>query len=434
MSPEMVGIGGFFLLFLLFFLGMPIGFAMAISGLVGFAYLVNPEAALGMLATDVFQQLISYPLTVIPMFILMGNYAFASGISERLYRAAHVWVGRTRGGLAMATVLASAAFGAICGSTVAGVATFGRIALPEMKRYKYDDVLSTGTIAAAGNLAGLIPPSFILIIYGILTEQSIGRLFVATILPGLLTTGLFAATIALWCKVNPNLAPVGTPTSIKAKLKAFNGLVETLILFAFAMGGLFMGWFSATQAGAIGAAGALIIGVARRNLTWKAFWDSTRDGLRTSCMVMFILVGALIFGHFITVTQIPVNLARWVEGQGLPPILTMCLILLIYFIGGFVMDMLALIVLTIPIIYPVVMRIGFDPIWFGIAILLTCSLGVLTPPVGLHVFVLKGVAPDIPIEVMFKGVVPFIMALIVALAIVLAFPQLATFLPGLMYR
>lgn len=434
MSPEITGIAGFCLLFIFFLLGMPVAFAMAISGLVGLMYLVNVRAALGMLATDVFQQFVSYPLTVIPMFILMGNYAFASGISERLYGAANVWVGQARGGLAMATVLASAAFGAICGSSVAGVATFGKIALPEMKKYGYDNMLSAGTVAAAGNLAALIPPSFILIIYGILTEQSIGRLFIATILPGLLVTGLFMLTIALWCRVNPTLAPVGSPTTFRSKLKALNGLVETIVLFGFAMGGLFLGWFSATQAGAIGAAGALVIGIVRRNLSWRAFLESTKDGVRTSCMVMFILVGAIIFGHFITVTQIPVSLAKWVEALRIPPVITVSTILFGYFLGGFVMDMLALIVLTVPIVFPVITRLGFDPIWFGIAILLTCGMGVLTPPVGLHVFVLKGIAPDIPIEVMFKGVFPFVAALIVALIIVLAFPQLATFLPNLVYR
>ncbi len=430
MSPVTSGIVGIGLLLLLFLLRMPVAFAMAFVGLVGFAYLADPGPALSLLAQDIFEQFSSYPLSVIPMFILMGTFAFASGISRRLYDTTYTWIGQLRGGLTMATVFACAGFGAICGSSTATAATMGKIALPEMKKYNYDDTLSTGTVAAAGTLGILIPPSTILIVYGILTEESIGKLFIAGVLPGILLSLFFAATVALLCWRNPTIGPPGVPTSWKEKLRATTGIVETVILFLLAIGGLFLGWFSPTQAGAIGAGGALIIGLARRQLSWRTFLEAGKEGLRTGCMVIFIITGAVIFGHFMAVSTIPFILADWLGGLPIHRMAVMAVIIFIYFIGGFFMDSMALVVVTIPIFFPVVMKLGFDPIWFGVIVVLVAEMGVITPPVGVNVFVIKGIAPDVPLETVFKGIFPFLAALIIVTVILLVFPQIATLLPS----
>ena len=430
MSPVSAGIAAIFFLLILFLLRMPVAFAMAFVGLVGFAYLTGPGPALSLLAQDIFEQFSSYPLTVIPMFILMGTFAFASGISKRLYETNYTWVGQLRGGLTMATVLACAGFAAICGSTAATAATMGKIALPEMKKYNYNDTLATGTVAASGTLGILIPPSTVLIVYGILTEESIGKLFIAGVLPGILLSLSFVATVALLCWRNPRIGPPGAPTTWKQKLRATTGIIETIILFLLAIGGLFLGWFSPTQAGAIGAGGALVIGLARRQLTWETFFEAGKEGLRTGCMVIFIITGAVIFGHFMAVSTIPFKLAEWLGGLNIHRMAIMAVIVFIYFIGGFFMDSMALVVVTIPIFFPVVMKLGFDPIWFGVIIVLTAEMGVITPPVGVNVFVIKGIAPEVPLETIFKGILPFLAALIIVTIILIAFPQIATFLPS----
>lgn len=429
MSEITVGVIGIIVLVLLFLIRVPVALAMAMVGLVGFSYLSNPQAALSILARDIFEQFSSYPLTVISMFVLMGCFAFASGISKRLYDTGYSWVGQLRGGLTMATVLACAGFGAICGSSAATAATIGKIALPEMKRYKYDDTLATGTIAGAGTLGIMIPPSTIFLIYGLMTEQSIGKLFIAGVLPGIILAFLMMIAIAIICWRNPNLGPPGAPTTWKKKLRASAGIIETLILFLLVIGGLFLGWFSPTQAGAIGAGGALIIGLARRELTLRGFIEGCKEGLRTTCMILFIITGATVFGHFMAVSRITFELADWVGGLPFPPMTIMAIIIFIYFVGGCFMDSMALVVLTIPIFYPVAIRLGFDPIWFGVIIVLVAEMGVLTPPVGVNVYVIKGIS-DVPLETIFKGVIPFIAAQIVCTVIIMAFPIIATFLPS----
>jgi tripartite ATP-independent transporter DctM subunit len=431
MSPVTVGIIGLGLLVFLFLLRMPVAFAMALVGFIGFAYLSTPEAALSLLSRDIFETFSSYPLSVIPMFILMGTFAFASGISRRLYEMAYAWVGQFRGGLTIATVFACAGFGAICGSSTATAATMGQIALPEMKKYKYDDTLATGTVAAAGTLGVMIPPSTIFLIYGIMTEQSIGKLFIAGVLPGTLLSIFFAATVAFLCWRNPTIGPPGARTSFKDKLRSLTGIIETLALFLLAIGGLFLGWFSPTQAGAIGAGGALVIGLARRQLTWRSFFDAGKEGLRTSCMVLFIITGATVFGKFMAVSRIPFVLAEWLGGLPIHPMAVMGIIIIIYMIGGCFMDSMALIVLTIPIFFPLVMKLGFDPIWFGVIIVLVGEMGVITPPVGVNVYVIKGIS-DVPLERIFKGIFPFLVALCIVTAILIIFPQIATFLPSFM--
>ncbi len=431
MGPETTGIVGIGLLLFLFLLRMPVAFAMAFTGLVGFAYLSSIESALAILAQDIFETLSSYPLSVIPMFILMGSFAFASGISRRLYIASYTWVGQLRGGLTVATVLACSGFAAICGSTAATAATMGKISLPEMKKYGYDDVLATGTVAAAGTLGILIPPSTVLIVYGILTQESIGKLFVAGILPGALLSLFFVVTVILLCARNPKLGPSGPATTWQQKLLATTGIIEAIVLFMLTIGGLFLGWFSPTQAGAIGAFGAFLIGVIRGQLNLKNTFEAVKDGLRTACMVLFIITGATVFGHFLAISNIPFVLADWVGGLPIPPMAVMAVIIFIYFIGGFFMDSMALIVVTIPIFFPVVMNLGFDPIWFGVIIVLVGEMGVITPPVGVNVFVIKGIAPDVPLHVIFRGILPFLVALIVLTILVTIFPIIATFLPSL---
>ena len=432
MSLTTIGIIGIAILVILLFSNMPVGFVMGFLGFLGFSYVVNINAGLSLLAMDIWDVFGSYGLTVIPLFVFMGQIAFHAGISRRLYDSAYVLVGHRRGGLAMATVAACAGFSAISGSTNATAATMATVTLPEMKRYNYDMSLATGTVAAAGSLGILIPPSVIFIVYGILTEQSIGKLFAAGIFPGILLSILFMLTIYLRVLKNPSLAPPGPKTSIKEKMVSFVGVIETLLLFAMVMGGIFFGIFTPTEAAAAGAFLTLLIAILRRQLTWQGFVQSLADTTRISCMVMVIVTGATIFGHFMAITRLPFELAGWVSSLPLPRSAIMMVIVLIYLFGGCFMDALAMIMLTIPIFFPVAQALGFDPIWFGVVIVLITEMGVITPPVGVNVYVVYGVAKDVPLEEIFKGVFPMLLALLLCNLILLFFPQIALFLPSLM--
>ena len=432
MSPTLVGIVGLILLFVLIFTKMPVGFLMALLGVGGFAYLVTVDAALNLMAKDLYDVFGSYNLTVIPLFILMGQIAFHSGISSRLFKVAYTFIGHWPGGMAVATLGACTGFAAICGSTNATAATMAAVTLPEMKKYHYQDSLATGVVAAGGSLGILIPPSVIFIIYGIMTEQSIGKLFMAGIVPGLLLTTLFILTVILWATLKPELAPRGPRTSLREKLDSLVGLVETLILFALVMGGLFWGIFTPTEAGAIGAMGTLAIAAVRRNISLKGFIQALFETTRISCMVLVIVAGATIFGHFLAITRIPFDVAGWVTGFNLPPYLIMALIIAVYLIGGCFIDALAFIMLTVPIFYPVIVSMGYDPMWFGVVIVLVTQIGVITPPVGVNVYVVSGVARTVPLEVIFKGVVPLLIALVIGVLLMIPFPQIALFLPALM--
>jgi len=433
MSLSTIGIIGIIVLIVLLYSKMPVGFAMGFLGLIGFSYVVNFDAGLNLLARDVWDVFSSYNLTVIPLFVFMGQIAFHAGISRRLYDSAYVLLGHRRGGLAMTTVGACAGFSAICGSTNATAATMATVALPEMKRYGYDMGLATGTVAAAGSLGILIPPSVIFIVYGILTEQSIGKLFAAGILPGILLCLLFLLTIHLRVMKNPSLAPPGPKSNIREKFRSFAGILETLLLFALVMGGIFFGIFTPTEAAAIGAFMTLLIAIIRRQLYWKGFIQSLADTTKISCMIMVIVTGAVIFGHFMAITRIPYLLADYVSSLPLPPHAIIGVIIFVYLIGGCFMDALAMIMLTIPIFFPVVQKLGFDPIWFGVVIVLITEMGVITPPVGINVYVVYGVARDVPLEKIFRGVFPMLISLLVCNLLLILFPQIALWLPGLMH-
>jgi C4-dicarboxylate transporter DctM subunit len=430
MSPTTAAIISVFLLVFLFLMRMPVAYVMALVGFLGFSYVVSMEAGLSLLARDLWALFSSYSLSVVPMFIFMGTIAFYSGMSGRLFDVAYKFFGHLRGGLCLAAIFACAGFGAICGSTNAAAAAMGRVTLPEMKRYNYDASIATGCVASAGSLAILIPPSTILIIYGILTEGSIGKLFAAGILPGLLLSTLFAITVYVLCWFKPSLAPAGAKATWKERIASLPGVISVLLLFSFVMAGLFVGWFTPTEAGAAGSIGALIIALLGRTLTWRGFLNSLADTTRISAMVFLIVAGGTIYGHFLAITRLPSELSVWVGGLPLHPIAIMGLIIFGYIIGGCFMDSLAMVTFTIPILYPLVVSLGFDPIWFGVIIVLVCEMGAISPPVGINVYVIQGVAPEVPMETIFKGAYPFLIAIMVCTVLLLVFPQIVLFLPS----
>ncbi|MDX9746369.1 MAG: TRAP transporter large permease [Syntrophales bacterium] len=432
MTPTEAGIAGFIVLIILMFLKMPVGFVMALVGFAGFGMLVSWDASMNLVARDFFSVFSSYNLTVIPLFVFMGQCAFHSGISTRLFNAAHKFIGHFPGGLAIATVGACAGFSAICGSTSATAATMASVTLPEMKKYNYDPSLATGVVAAAGSLGILIPPSTIFIVYSIMTEQSIGKLFMSGVLPGLLLSFMFTLTIILWNLLKPGVGPRGPKSTLTEKIASLSGLIETLILFFLVMGGLFIGLFTPTEAAAIGALGTLVIAVVGRNLSWDGFLKTLDDTVRITCMIMVIVAGATIFGHFLAVTRIPTDIGVWVGGLPLPPFAIMAMIILIYVLLGCLMDSLAMVMLTVPVFFPVVTTLGYDPIWFGVIIVLVAEIGVITPPIGINVYVVAGVARDVPLHIIFRGTIWMMAALFSTVLLVMIFPQLALYLPSLM--
>lgn len=431
MTPTTIGLIGLAALVVLLFSRMPVGFIMALVGFVGFAVIVSPDAALNLLAKDTFSTFASYSLTVIPLFVLMGQVAFHAGISSRLFDAAYKFMGHLPGGLAIATIGACAFFASICGSTNATAATMASATLPEMKRYNYKPELATGVVAAGGSLGVLIPPSVIFIVYGILTEQSIGKLFISGIIPGIILTMFFIAAVLIWVTLKPELGPKGPRFSLREKIMSLSGVSETLIIFVLVMGGLFIGFFTPTEAGAMGAFFTIVIAMIRKQLTWKGFLQALSETTRITCMIMVIVAGATIFGHLLAVSRIPYDIAGWISGFDLPAWVVMSFIIFGYLVGGCFLDALALIMLTVPIFYPVVMNLGFDPIWFGVVIVLVTQMGVITPPVGVNVYVVSGVARDVPLHVIFKGCVPLLIAMVLLVFLLIPFPELATFLPSL---
>ena len=432
MSPILIGIIFILVLFLLMASGMNVGIAMAVSAFLGLVYLMGFDQALAILGAAPYRTAAAYTMSVIPLFVLMGNLSFYAGVSQDLYSTTYKLFGHLPGGLAMATTVGCAGFAATCGSSVATAVTMGSIAIPEMEKYKYGPALAAGSLAAGGTLGILIPPSIGFIIYSMLTNESIGELFVAGILPGILLTLLFVLTIYVLVRRDPTLGPPGPRFSLKEKLASFKGIWSALLLFVLVIGGLYAGIFTPSEAGGIGAFGAFLLMVFRRKLTRDNLIHVLVDTGKITAMCYIILVGANIFGYFMAVTRIPNALADLAVSIPLPPIFIVIFILFIYLALGSVMDSIAMIVLTVPIFYPVVIELGFDPIWFGVVMVLVMEMALITPPVGMNVFAITGVAPDIDLYTVFKGVLPFLVAMIVCIIILFIIPQFATFLPGLM--
>ena len=424
-------IGIIALLLLMFLLEMPVGFAMGMVGLGGIWYVLSSEAALSTLGTEIWETFANYGLTVIPMFILMGQICFYSGVNESLYKTANTWMGRLRGGLAMATVMACAGFAAICGSNTATAATMTSVALPQMRKYGYEPILSTSAVACGSTLGVVIPPSVVLMVYGIYTEQSIGKLFWGSTIPGLIMTFLFCITIYVMCVVKPEWGPPGDRTSMVAKIKAIPGASEMIVLFTLIMGGLYSGAYTPTEAGAAGAFFAVVLGVIRRKLSWKGFIASVVDTLKISCMIIVIIAGAVIFGRFLTISGLPFQITEFAASLAVPPWVVMAVILLVYGVAGCLMDALGFLLVSIPIFFPLAMSLGYDPIWFGCIITVVTTMGAITPPVGISVYVVAGMNKDIPMGTIFSGVLWFIPAYILTMVLMMLYPQVVLFLPSL---
>jgi tripartite ATP-independent transporter DctM subunit len=429
MNEVMAGLMGLVLVLALFFTGIELGFAMAVVGFLGFSYVVSFKAGLNLLAKDVFEVLSSYGFTVIPLFIFMGQIAFNAGVAKRLYDTAYKFIGHIPGGLAMATVGGATAFKAICGSSPATAATFASVAVPEMDRYGYNKKLSTGIVASVGTLGILMPPSVTLIVFGIITEQSIGKLFLAGLIPGLLIAFFFILIIGVWCRIDPTLGPKGQKSSWKDRISSLPEVLWVGIIFFLVIGGLMNGFFTPTEAGSIGTFAVLLLSLVKKDLTWKGYVKSIQESLRTACMVLMLIVGSTILGHFLAVTKIPMQAADWVIALNFPRELTMVIIALIYLLGGSFIDDLAFMILATPIFYPVILKLGYDPIWFGMIIGITVMIGVVIPPVAINVFVVKNIT-KVPFGVIYRGVYPFLISLAFCAVLLFLFPSLALYLPG----
>ena len=433
MNEVTIGIIGLAVILLMFLTGIELGFAMAIVGFVGFGIIVSTKAALNLLAKDVFDVFASYGFTVIPLFVLMGQIAFNAGIAKRLYSASYKFIGHIPGGLAMATVAAATAFKALCGSSPATAATFASVAVPEMDRYHYAKKLSTGIVATVGTLGILIPPSVTLIVFGIITEQSIGKLFLAGLIPGLIIAFFFIVIIYGWCKINPALGPRGEKSTWKERIASLPEVFWVVLIFVLVVGGLMQGFFTPTEAGSVGTFAVLLLSIIKRDINFKGFVKSVAESLRTACMVLMLIAGSTILGHFLAVTKIPMIASEWVVSLPLNRYVIMIIISLIYQMGGSFIDDLAFMILATPIFYPAIIKLGFDPIWFGMIIAITVMVGVVIPPVAMNVFVVKNIT-KVPFGVIYSGVYPFLISLVVCAALLFLFPQLATFLPSVLMK
>ena len=433
MSLNLVALVAIMLLFLLFTIGVPVAFSMALVGFIGFAYVVDMHSALRLVAIDICESFANYGLTVVPLFILMGQIGANAGIAKRLYDTSYKFIGHIPGGLAMATVLGAVAFKAVCGSTPATSATFATVAVPEMDRYNYDKSLSTGTVATVGTLGVLLPPSVALIIYGIITEQSIGRLFLAGIIPGLIVALVFFLTILIWCRINPTIGPKGEKSTWKARLAALPAMLPILVVFILVVGTLMAGYFTPTEAGSVGTFAVLLFTLAKRDITFRQFVSSLIASVDYACMILLLIAGATILGHFLAVTKIPFFLADWLGGLPLPRLLIIVMIMFVYLIGGSFIDDIAFVVLITPILLPVVNRLGFDLIWYGMMVMVTLMIGVVIPPVAINVFIVSSIA-KVPQSTVYKGVYPYLVGMTVCGALLLIFPQISLWLPNLLMK
>ncbi len=432
MDQDLVATGGFVVMFVLMLLRVPVGIAMGIVGVGGFALVSDVGPALGLLARSPFSTVTDFNFSVIPMFILMGAFAASSGMSTELFRASRAWFGHLRGGLAISTITACAGFAAINGSSVATAATMTHVALPELRKAGYHTGLSTGVIAAGGTLGIMIPPSVIFVLYGIMTQTDIGQLFVAGIVPGILGALMYVVTIALVGRHDPSHFPRGERHSWGDRFRSLKDIWATLLLFAFVIGGMYGGWFTVTEAAAMGAVGALVIGVIRGQLGPREIMEGLVQSLRTTASIFTIVIGAFLFGYFLTITQTTQKAIDLLVHLPIGPYGVLAIILVVYFILGAIMDELAMILLTVPIVFPVMVQLGFDPVWFGVIIVMTCTLGLICPPVGMNVFVINSIVRDVSLGTIYRGVAPFIVTDVIRLTILCVFPALALWLPRTM--
>jgi C4-dicarboxylate transporter DctM subunit len=432
MSTDVVAIVGFVALFVLMLLRVPVGMAMGLVGVSGFAYLSGGAPALKIVGHTTMRSVTDWNFAVVPLFLLMGSFATTSGMSRELFRAANAFLGHLRGGLGIATIAACGGFAAICGSSVATAATFSRVAYPEMRRYGYPQSFATGVIAAGGTLGIMIPPSTVFAVYGLITEQDIGKLFIAGVVPGIIAVLMYMATITIIGYLRPGFLPAGPRASWRERLSGTRGVWATLLLFLFVIGGIYGGLFTATEAAGMGAAGAFIIGVVRRRLSGPDILRSLLEATRTTAAVFTVLIGAILFGYFLTITQVPQKVTEFLVGLGIGRYGVLALIMIMYLVLGTLMDALAMIILTVPIVFPVIVALGFDPIWFGVIIVMVAELGLIHPPVGMNIFVIKSVVEDAKISTIFYGVLPFIVTDLLRLILLIAFPILALWLPSKM--
>jgi len=433
MSEIVVGIIGIAALLLLFATGIELGFAMGLVGFLGFAYLNGFDSAINLLATDFYDVITNYGYTIFPLFVLMGQIGFNAGIAVRLYDAANKFIGHVPGGLAMATVIGATGFKTICGSSAATAATFSSVAIPQMERYGYDKRLSTGIVATVGSLGCIIPPSVVLILLGILTEQSIGQLFLAGVIPGLIIAFLFMVVIYGWAKINPVIAPKSERSTWGARIRSLPEVFWIIIVFILVVGGIMRGYFTPTEAGAVGTFAVLLLAIVKRDMTFKIYTKSVKEGLRTAIMILMLVAGSTVLGHFITVSKIPQNTADWVAALPVNRYVIMIIICIIYEIGGSFIDDLTFMILATPIFYPAVLKLGFPPLWFGIVIAVVEMIGVVIPPVAICVFVVKNIT-KVPISTIYKGAAPFLISLILVWGMLFFFPGLALWLPSVFYK
>jgi len=431
MSPEMIGALGLGVLLILLFAGMWIGAAMALVGFVGYALIMGVNPAFSVISIIPFTTISWYPMTTVPLYIFMGVVLFQSGVGADLYETAYTLVGQLRGGLAMATVLACALFAAITGVSAPALVTMGKVALPAMRKHNYDDNLALGSVACAGGLAFLIPPSVVLIIYGVLTQTSISKLYMAGFIPGVLLAGLFVATILIISIRNPKAGPAGPKTGFKDKVVSLKLTWPTVLLFLVVLGGIYMGVFTPTEGGAVGAFGALVITISMRRLNFKKFVAAALESTQTTALVMLLIIGAYILMKFLAVSQLTTLMSTFIAGLAVPNVVVFAGIVVLYIILGMFLDIISAVILTIPVIFPMVMALGFDPVWYGVVVVVLVEMGLVTPPVGMDAFMLSG-AIDVPVTKIFRSVIPFLLAEVVCIALLVAFPQIVLWLPGTM--
>ncbi|MDB4039360.1 TRAP transporter large permease [Planktomarina temperata] len=434
MSAEALGFSGIVALLILLVLRVPVAFAMFLVGFLGIWALNGWNGAMGLLSSETFTLASSSELVVVPLFILMGNIASTTGMSRQLYNAAYAVIGHIRGGLASATLLGCGGFAALSGSSVASALTMGKVSLSEMDRYGYDPRLSTGVVAAGGTLGILIPPSTGFVIFAILTEQSIGRLFLAGVFPGLLLLAIFVITVSIICWFRPEAGPPGLRRSLSEKLTAVTGALPILLVIASTIGGIYGGLFSPVEAAGVGAAFVIIYGIVTRSLSLSAFWQAARASVVTTATVMLILIAAHMVNPFLALSHVPTYVGEALIAFDIPVLGTLVLMLLVYLVLGCFLEGFAMLVLTLPIFFPVVLQMGIDPIWFGVLVVLTLEMGLISPPVGINVFIVKSVAPKVALADIFRGVLPFWLAMLVTLGILIAFPQISLLLPNTMFN